>query len=565
MAVNWGLAEQAYNPLEALQAYGKSQTQAVRTSALQSASAGDLGGARSMAAQAGDFDLYSKLGSLQDSERKQLAEQTKAMSNLAFGLKNIPESERQKAFSAVAPRLIAQGFDANAVAQVKLDDSSLDGYVALSADIGKAIEPYTLAPGAKRIGANGRVIAENSAAETPLVRSLRAAGIDPQSPQGQAIITQNLNPPQYMQFGSDATGRQLIQTRGDAGQVASAPGGSGQPLSVRLNNPGAIRYDPANEWQGQVANSDGFVQFDTPENGLRAQQKLLGNYLAGGFDTPAKITQRYAPSSDGNNPVAYAQSIARELGIGVNDPIPPAAVPRLAAAMARVEAGGTPAPARASGPRVVASTAPVASAAPGGKAPSGYRFAADGNLEAIPGGPGDKAFKGQGKAVPDGLATRIQGEVDTALALRSALGSFKDDFGGNALGSIENIVQGFTGSVGTPGQRDWWSAFAATDNQIRNKLFGASLTEGEKAAYNATTINPRMAPSEIRRNLQRRLDIAEKAIARRGQFMRKNGYNGEAVASLIDDQIGGQRSTPAAARTAPNHPSDISALLEKYR
>ena len=123
-----------------------------------------------------------------------------------------------------------------------------------------------------------------------------------------------------------------------AAGTASA-GDSSQPLSVRLNNPGAIRYDSKNQWQGQTGQQNGFVQFDTPANGLRAHRVLIGNQIRNGYNTPTLWAAHYAPASDGNNPAAYAQTIADGLGIGINDAIPMSAVPKMAALSAQVEAG----------------------------------------------------------------------------------------------------------------------------------------------------------------------------------------------------------------------------------
>jgi hypothetical protein len=144
---------------------------------------------------------------------------------------------------------------------------------------------------------------------------------------------------------------------GGGGQASSggAPAGSaGAPVSTRNNNPGAIRFDPNNQWQGQTGQDGGFVTFDTPANGARAHQKLIANQIKNGFDTPLAWAQHYAPASDGNDPAAYAQTIANGLGIGVNDKIPLGAVPKMAALSAKVEAGGTPAPQSAqNGPKVL--------------------------------------------------------------------------------------------------------------------------------------------------------------------------------------------------------------------
>lgn len=146
----------------------------------------------------------------------------------------------------------------------------------------------------------------------------------------------------------------------------------------------------------------------------------------------------------------------------------------------------------------------------------------------------EKEMTGIGrKPLREGDAQKLTDDVASVDALERALNSFQDDFVG-LTADIENVAQGVTG-MGTPGQRDWWADFRATDNQIRNQLFGASLTAGEKSAYASTTITPRMAPEEVRRNLQRRLEIARKAAARRFDRLNAAGYNPDEVAAIVGE------------------------------
>jgi hypothetical protein len=182
----------------------------------------------------------------------------------------------------------------------------------------------------------------------------------------------------------------------------------------------------------------------------------------------------------------------------------------------------------------------------GGGVPSGYRRAAGGGLEPIPGGPA-----AIGKALREGDADKLTADVDQLDALKRALNSFQEDFGGNLLGDVENLAQGVTGAIGTPGQRDWWADFRASDNVIRNKLFGASLTDGEKSAYNATTVTPRMAPSEIKKNLERRLEIINGATTRRINRLRAGGYN-QGEIDAIAGPVLEQPVAKSVAVTLPN-------------
>lgn len=157
---------------------------------------------------------------------------------------------------------------------------------------------------------------------------------------------------------------------------------------------------------------------------------------------------------------------------------------------------------------------------------------------------------GGGKALPDSAAKRYDEELGIYGSLKSASGSFTDDYAGNIFGGLENSAQAVTGSVGTPGQRDWWAGFNAVDNQIRNQLFGASLTDSEKAAYTSTTVSPSMAPAEVRKNIGRRLEIVQKAMKRRTNFLKKNGYNPGAVDELAGEYLPDFSDAPAAAPAA---------------
>ena len=88
------------------------------------------------------------------------------------------------------------------------------------------------------------------------------------------------------------------------------------PRGIRNNNPGNIRHGSA-RWQGMAAQQtdEAFVQFTTPEYGIRALSKLLDTYYTrDGLNTVRKIIAKYAPSNE-NNTEAYAQTVARALNV----------------------------------------------------------------------------------------------------------------------------------------------------------------------------------------------------------------------------------------------------------
>ena len=88
------------------------------------------------------------------------------------------------------------------------------------------------------------------------------------------------------------------------------------PRGIRNNNPGNIRHS-ASQWQGMAAQQTdpAFVQFVAPEYGIRALAKLLNNYASrDGLNTVRLLINKYAPSNE-NNTEAYAQAVARALGV----------------------------------------------------------------------------------------------------------------------------------------------------------------------------------------------------------------------------------------------------------
>jgi hypothetical protein len=116
---------------------------------------------------------------------------------------------------------------------------------------------------------------------------------------------------------------------------------SSLPRGLRNNNPLNIEDGQFARSQPGYAGSDGrFAKFEAPEHGLAAANTLIDSYQRNhGLNTISGIVSRWAPSSDGNDTRAYAANVARQMGIGPNDPIPPEMRPRLIAAMAQHENG----------------------------------------------------------------------------------------------------------------------------------------------------------------------------------------------------------------------------------
>lgn len=89
-------------------------------------------------------------------------------------------------------------------------------------------------------------------------------------------------------------------------------------LNYRNNNPGNVQfshsgYDPS---YGTIGNANGFAKFQTYADGWRYLQHLVltiaGNHPSYSF---VDFFKYYAPSSDHNNPIAYANFVANRCGV----------------------------------------------------------------------------------------------------------------------------------------------------------------------------------------------------------------------------------------------------------
>ncbi len=98
-------------------------------------------------------------------------------------------------------------------------------------------------------------------------------------------------------------------------EIAEAVVDRSQPRGIRNHNPGNIRHGA--QWQGMRAEQTDaeFVQFVSPEMGVRAMGKVLGTYLRAYYlDTPRGIIGRWAPPVE-NNTEAYVSAVSHAAGL----------------------------------------------------------------------------------------------------------------------------------------------------------------------------------------------------------------------------------------------------------
>jgi hypothetical protein len=88
-----------------------------------------------------------------------------------------------------------------------------------------------------------------------------------------------------------------------------------------------------------------FQSFSNPQQGIQAQEALLGRYMGHGLNSVSAIVEHYAPrqSRGGDNTDAqvnnYIAYVSRRLGVNPNNPLPPSVLPQLGQAMREFETG----------------------------------------------------------------------------------------------------------------------------------------------------------------------------------------------------------------------------------
>lgn len=148
--------------------------------------------------------------------------------------------------------------------------------------------------------------------------------------------------------GYSGSGNGFIPNVGAEGTVNESYLGGNYPRGVRNNNPGNIKYDSSNPWQGKIPAAqnteerrvDGtpiFEQFVSWAYGVRAMIHILKNsYIPSGRNTLRVIMQNWAP--DGGT--SYLNYMVGKVGKGADTVISSndeATIKKIVQAIARFE------------------------------------------------------------------------------------------------------------------------------------------------------------------------------------------------------------------------------------
>ena len=113
------------------------------------------------------------------------------------------------------------------------------------------------------------------------------------------------------------------------------------PRGIRNHNPGNIRHGA--DWQGMAEQQtdSAFVQFKSPEWGIRAMVRILRTYESRGLQTVRQIIDRWAPPNE-NDTESYVQAVAKAVGVMPSELLTDAHLPALLKAIIAHENGQQP-------------------------------------------------------------------------------------------------------------------------------------------------------------------------------------------------------------------------------
>jgi hypothetical protein len=141
-------------------------------------------------------------------------------------------------------------------------------------------------------------------------------------------------------------------------------------------------------------------------------------------------------------------------------------------------------------------------------------------------------------------ADKLTALGDKRANVKYLVNGFQDSFSGPGTG-LQNVAGKYLGT--NEDQVLWWQGYSGFINEVRNDLFGAALTPGEKAEFQKTTVTTGMSPSIARKNLARQLQIVEQAVERK----KRVANAGRKVNTAQVDAALGDVTTPPPAVAKP--------------
>lgn len=168
------------------------------------------------------------------------------------------------------------------------------------------------------------------------------------------------------------------------------------------------------------------------------------------------------------------------------------------------------------------------------------------------------------KPLPSKVVTELKDARENAAAMDALASTFKPEFAGKGvLGLGADMQVGASANLGVDkGTVDWWKNYRKQAELVeRHAMFGASLTQGEQAAWRSADISPGMDPKVVQKNLATRQRLAKRVLENTVADMSDAGYDPKRVQA-----IGGrQGSASALAGDAPVGIPPMDAIEAELR
>lgn len=343
------------------------------------AAQGDFAGASKAALEAGDFDIHQLVAGLDAEQKKAARERNREFATLALSVANKPYEARRAILEASAPFFANMGLDPQQVAQFDPTDENIDSVLQTAQGFEEALkrydkqnEPFTLGEDQVRFDGRGNVIARGpegletvNTPEGTVTTILRGGGGPAQASGGipfEALIGLESGGNHFTKSGGVMT-----SPKGAIGIAQVMPGTAPEAADAAGLPWDANRYrnDPA------YNRALGEAYYNKMRQRYGDDIKAAAAYNAG----PGAVDKALAGGGD------WLSRLPQETQDYVG---------RLAP---RNRMAGTP--------RQIVNPKRAGSE----NAPSGYRWAAGGNLEPIPGGPADPRGAGNRNTTSDRKAS----------------------------------------------------------------------------------------------------------------------------------------------------------------
>jgi hypothetical protein len=178
----------------------------------------------------------------------------------------------------------------------------------------------------------------------------------------------------------------------------------------------------------------------------------------------------------------------------------------------------------------------------------------------------DKAKKEQeqakdGKAISIPALEKLAKQSDSVSKTDNLSSTFDPSFVGfvsDPLGRAAIAIALRSSDPKSLAMGQWWQGYQEDINRIRNELFGAALTAGEKSEFDRAIVTPGMSAVQAQANLKKQADAAAKAYTKITNAVRAGGYSNSAL-----DALAPTLNLNMGSGNAPgNAPGDIQAQAQ---